>query len=559
MHVRMADESVCIGPPPAALSYLSMPNIIAACEITGAEAIHPGYGFLSENAKFVQICEDHGLKFIGPTSEHIRLMGDKITAKETMKNLGVPCVPGSDGGVPTLDEARKVAAEIGYPVIVKATAGGGGRGMKLAEVGRRDRHRLPDRAGGGQGRLRQRRGLSREVPRHAAPHRGAGLRRRQGQGGAPRRARLLAAAAAPEGDGGGALAGHRRQDPGADRPDLRRRGGEDRLCRRRDDRVPLRERRVLLHRDEHPPAGRAPGDRGDLRRRPGAGADPRRRRPADVLHPGRARARRPRHRVPDQRREAAAIPAEPGQDQHLLRPGRPRRAHGQRHLRRLHHPALLRQPDRQADRARPHPRAGAGAAAAGALGAGGRRGRHHDAALRRAARRARHPGGRLQHPLAREVARPRRREPPMRDDVPEITPALLLQAYASGVFPMAESGGRATSSSGSIPRRRGILPLDGLHVSRRLARSFLARRFRDPGRRATSPAWSPPAPSGRRPGSTTAIRRLYRDLHRHGPRAFGGDLARRARWPAGSTASRSAAPSSARACSAAAATPRSSR
>ncbi|MFO1105174.1 MAG: acetyl-CoA carboxylase biotin carboxylase subunit [Amaricoccus sp.] len=132
MHVRMADESVCIGPPPAAQSYLSVPNIIAACEITGAEAIHPGYGFLSENANFVQIVEDHGLTFIGPSSEHIRLMGDKITAKETMKALGVPCVPGSDGGVPTLEDAKKVAAQIGYPVIVKATAGGGGRGMKLA-------------------------------------------------------------------------------------------------------------------------------------------------------------------------------------------------------------------------------------------------------------------------------------------------------------------------------------------------------------------------------------------------------------------------------------------
>ncbi len=133
MHVRMADESVCIGPPPASQSYLSVPNIIAACEITGAEAIHPGYGFLSENATFVQIVEDHGLTFIGPTAEHIRLMGDKITAKETMRNLGVPCVPGSDGGVPTLEEARRIAAAIGYPVIVKATAGGGGRGMKLAK------------------------------------------------------------------------------------------------------------------------------------------------------------------------------------------------------------------------------------------------------------------------------------------------------------------------------------------------------------------------------------------------------------------------------------------
>jgi len=132
MHVRMADESVCIGPAAGTDSYLSMPAIISACEITGAQAIHPGYGFLSENARFVQIVEDHGLTFIGPTAEHIRMMGDKITAKDTMKALGVPCVPGSDGGVPTLDEAKKIGREFGYPVIIKATAGGGGRGMKVA-------------------------------------------------------------------------------------------------------------------------------------------------------------------------------------------------------------------------------------------------------------------------------------------------------------------------------------------------------------------------------------------------------------------------------------------
>ncbi|MBT3466968.1 MAG: acetyl-CoA carboxylase biotin carboxylase subunit, partial [Rhodobacteraceae bacterium] len=117
MHVRMADESVCIGPPSSQQSYLSIPAIIAACEITGAEAIHPGYGFLSENANFVQIIEDHGLTFIGPTAEHIRVMGDKITAKDTMKALGVPCVPGSAGGVPTLEDAQRIGEEIGYPVI----------------------------------------------------------------------------------------------------------------------------------------------------------------------------------------------------------------------------------------------------------------------------------------------------------------------------------------------------------------------------------------------------------------------------------------------------------
>lgn len=134
MHVRMADESVCIGPPSGKDSYLSIPALISACEITGAEAIHPGYGFLSENAEFVQIVEDHGLKFIGPSAAHIRMMGDKITAKQTMIDLGVPCVPGSDGGVANLEEAHKIANEMGFPVIIKATAGGGGRGMKVANT-----------------------------------------------------------------------------------------------------------------------------------------------------------------------------------------------------------------------------------------------------------------------------------------------------------------------------------------------------------------------------------------------------------------------------------------
>jgi len=132
MHVRMADEAICIGPPSSQLSYLSFPAILSACEITGAQAIHPGYGFLSENAAFVQACEDHDITFIGPTSEHIRIMGDKISAKDTMKALGVPCVPGSDGGVPTLKDALKVGEEIGYPIIIKATAGGGGKGMQVA-------------------------------------------------------------------------------------------------------------------------------------------------------------------------------------------------------------------------------------------------------------------------------------------------------------------------------------------------------------------------------------------------------------------------------------------
>jgi len=133
MHVRLADESVCIGPPPSRDSYLNIHEIMAACEITGADAIHPGYGFLSENAKFAEILEAHNITFIGPSAEHIRVMGDKIEAKATAKRLGIPVVPGSDGEVKDPDEAKRVAAEIGYPVIIKAASGGGGRSMKVAE------------------------------------------------------------------------------------------------------------------------------------------------------------------------------------------------------------------------------------------------------------------------------------------------------------------------------------------------------------------------------------------------------------------------------------------
>ena len=133
MHVRLADESVCIGPPPARDSYLNIPAIVSAAAVTGADAIHPGVGFLSENAAFAEIVEAHGIVFIGPSPEHIQAMGDKITAKRTMTELGVPCVPGSEGAVDTLEQARAEAERIGFPILVKAAAGGGGRGMKVAE------------------------------------------------------------------------------------------------------------------------------------------------------------------------------------------------------------------------------------------------------------------------------------------------------------------------------------------------------------------------------------------------------------------------------------------
>ena len=138
MHVKLADESVCIGPAPARDSYLNIPALLSACEITGADAVHPGYGFLSENARFAEILEEHGITFIGPKAEHIRLMGDKIEAKLTAKRLGIPCVPGSDGAITGEREALIAAEKIGYPVLVKAASGGGGRGMKVAS----DSHEL---------------------------------------------------------------------------------------------------------------------------------------------------------------------------------------------------------------------------------------------------------------------------------------------------------------------------------------------------------------------------------------------------------------------------------
>lgn len=131
LHVRFADEAICIGPPPSKDSYLNMHSLLSAAEITNADAIHPGYGFLSENSKFSGLCRDHGIKFIGATPEHIEQMGDKANAKDTMKKAGVPIIPGSDGLLDSIEQAIKIANEIGYPAIIKATAGGGGRGMRI--------------------------------------------------------------------------------------------------------------------------------------------------------------------------------------------------------------------------------------------------------------------------------------------------------------------------------------------------------------------------------------------------------------------------------------------
>ena len=206
MHVRLADESVCIGPPPARDSYLNIPSLMAACEITGADAVHPGYGFLSENARFAEILEAHHIGFIGPSSEHIRIMGDKIEAKQTVKRLGIPVVPGSDGGVTDAREAKRIAAEIGYPVLIKAAAGGGGRGMKVARCEDEleeafQTARTEARNAFGDDAVYIEKYLA--TPRHIEVQvMGDG----KGGGDPSRRTRLLAAAPPPEGDGGIALA-----------------------------------------------------------------------------------------------------------------------------------------------------------------------------------------------------------------------------------------------------------------------------------------------------------------------------------------------------------------
>ena len=357
MHVRMADESVCIGPPPAAQSYLSMPEHHRRLRDHRRRG-DPSRLRLPLRERHLR-ADRRGprpdlhrpdRRAHPPDGRQDHRQGDDE------ERSACPACPAPTAASPTLDEARRVAAEIGYPVIVKATAGGGGRGMKLAK-GPDDIEtafqtaRAEAKAAFGNDEVYLEKYLT--TPRH------------------------IEIQVFGDGKGGAVHLGerdcslqrrHQKVLEEAPSPviDAKTRARIGKICAEAVAKIDYagagtieflyERRRVLLHRDEHPPAGRASGDRGDLRRRPRPGADPRRRRPADVLHPGRARPHRPRHRVPDQRREAAELPALARQDPHLLRARRARRAHGQRDLRRLHDPALLRQPDRQADRPRPHPR-----------------------------------------------------------------------------------------------------------------------------------------------------------------------------------------------------------
>ena len=279
LHVEMADEAVHIGPPPAAQSYLLIDKIVEACKQTGAEAVHPGYGFLSEREAFPIALEKAGIVFIGPNPKAIAAMGDKIESKKAAAKAKVSTVPGYVGEIADVKHAMKIADEIGYPVMIKASAGGGGKGMRIAwsksEVGRR-LHLLAQR---GQGQLRRRPHVHREVHRQSAPHRDPAHRRQARQRRLPRRARMLDPAAQPEGHRGGALAAARREDPQGDGRAGRRARQGRRLRFRRHRRVRRRPGpELLLPRDEHPPAGRASGHRADHRRRSRRADDPRRRR-----------------------------------------------------------------------------------------------------------------------------------------------------------------------------------------------------------------------------------------------------------------------------------------
>ena len=354
MHVRLADESVCIGPPPAKDSYLNIPAILSAAAITGAEAIHPGYGFLSENAGFAEMVEAHGLTFIGPSPAHIRMMGDKIAAKAAMAQLGVPLVPGSDGVVPDVaDGARRWPDASAIPVLIKAAAGGGGRGMKVARDADGAGGGVPHRAHRGARRVRQRRGVYREVSRPSAPYRVAGPGRRARQRGAFRRARLQPAAAPPEAAGGSRFAGaDARRSATRWVPTATAALAKHRLPQRRHAGVPLPGRPVRVHRDEHAAAGGASGDRDGLRHRPGARADPHRRRRARSAT-GRATSASTGHAIECRinAEDPATFMPTPGRVTAFHAPGGLGRAGRFGAVRRLFRAAVLRQHGGEADRA----------------------------------------------------------------------------------------------------------------------------------------------------------------------------------------------------------------
>ena len=355
LHVEMADEAVLIGPPAAAQSYLLIDKIVEACRATGAEAVHPGYGFLSEREAFPVALAKAGVVFIGPNPKAIAAMGDKIESKKAAAKAKVSTVPGHLGVIEDDKQAVKIANEIGYPVMIKASAGGGGKGMRIAYSASRGGGRLRPLEIGGEIVVRRRPHVHREVHRQSAPHRDPGAGRQARQRHLSRRARVLDPAPQSEGDRGGAVAIARRGHAKKDGRAGGRAGQGGRLRQRRHRRVRRRPgQELLLPRNEHAAPGRASGDRTHHRHRSGRADDPRRRgREADAGAEGREAqrlggreprlCRGPVPQLPAFDRAAVALSPAGG--------GEPRRHHGaqryRRHRRRRNLDPL-RSDDRQA-------------------------------------------------------------------------------------------------------------------------------------------------------------------------------------------------------------------
>ena len=374
--VDYADEAYLIGSGPAAQSYLMSETLVRTALRAGAQAVHPGFGFLAENAPFARACAAAGLVFVGPPPEAIEAMGSKISARSLMEAAGVPVIPGANRPVPTVEEAVEIAAAIGYPVAVKAAAGGGGKGIEIAADEADLRRGYESRPAPGQGLLLGRHRVRGALPGRPPPRRGAGAGRLPRDGRSSGRARLLDPAPPPEDRRGDAVTGGGRAAARPDRPHRRRGRPRSRLRQRRHRGGPAGEgRHLLLPRDEHAAAGRAHHHRDGDRHRPGARAAADRRRRAAVVRAGAGAAVGPLDPVPHQRRGSAArVRAHPRPHHPLPRAGRPRRAGRFRRRRGRHHLRSLRPHDRQADRVgrRPRPRSPADAAGAVGVRGGGR-------------------------------------------------------------------------------------------------------------------------------------------------------------------------------------------